>query len=279
MSEVLTAEKPRSTKTVLTSALVVVLIAAFAAAFYYFGGASLVSGLMASVFAPGKPSGPTPFASSAPGSSAPAAEATSSSSGLKLPAGVDEAFAKRMYVEQLESEANIQKLVGGKVAEFTMSAATTVAGGTELPIRATFKDKTPGDGILGLASKQGNWYFAFISGKRAGKTGGLADSVSNDPTEALAANSETALASKTVDNDVLNTILAEQVKNQEVLTAIAAGTFTKLKVDSVTPGQGTATLGITLTGPNNASMKGRILCISKSIDGTDTWFVTSFSKV
>lgn len=270
MNEVPAAERPRSTKTVLVTLLVVVVLAAFAVAFYYLDGAGYASGLLASVLAPA-PSTPV-----SPVASVPASEATSPA-GLKLPAGVDEAFARHMYVEQLQSEMNIQKLVGGEVAEFTMSAATTVAGGTELPIRATFKDKTSGGGVLGLEQKDGKWFFVFIAGRRTGKTGGQADTVNSNGNEGFATD-HTPLGSKPVDDAVLNTILAEQVKNQEVLAAVVAGTFTKLKIDSATPGQGTATLGITLTGPNSASMKGRILCISKSIDGTDTWFVTSFSK-
>jgi hypothetical protein len=269
MSDVLTAEKPGSSKTVLASAMVVLLLAAFGVSFYYLDGVGYVSGLVASLLAQPKPSAPAVV---------PSGSKAATSSPLNLPRGVDEAFAKRMYVEQLESETNIQKLVGGQVSGFSMGVGTTVTGGREVPIRATFKDGTSGAGVLGLSQRQGDWYFVFISGRRTVKTGGQADSVANDPQEGFASNSDASLAKKTVDKDVLNTILSEQAKNQEVLSALAAGAFTDVKVDGVQPGQGTATLNITLTGPKTASMKGRILCINKSIDGTDTWFVTSFSK-
>lgn len=268
--------KTRNGKTLVAGLLVIVLFAAFAAAFYLLGGVELVSSALGGLFASNTP------ATSAPGGSNAAVPATSSAEAsgtgaLKLPVGVDEPFAKRMYVEQLESEENIAKLVTGKVDSISFGASSTVAGGTEIRLVAQFKDKTSGKGTLGLAQRAGSWFFVFLRGERGANTNGEADTVSPDTKEDFASN-QTPLNNTPVDVDVLNTILEQQMKSQDAFKGIVDGTYAKLKVDKVTQGPGTATLEVTLTGPKNAAMKGRILCISKDIDGKTTWFVTSFMK-
>ncbi len=278
MTEAVAVPKPgkaKSNKTLFAGMLVFVLLAAFAAAFYFLGGVDLVSNGLGGLFSASTPAPSSPSGESKPGAAVPAT--STASGGLNLPPGVDEAFAKRMYVEQLESEANIQKLVTDKVASFEFGKVSAVDGGTEVELRANFRDKTSGKGVLGLAQKQGSWYFVFVSGKRGAATGGQADSVSSGSTQGFTTN-DTAFNDKPVDTDVLNAILDQQVKSQDIFKGIVDGTFTNLTVDKVTQGAGTATLEITLTGPKSAAMKGRVLCISKDIDGTPTWFITSFLK-
>jgi hypothetical protein len=269
--------KTKSSKTLFAGVLVFILLVAFATAFYFLGGVDLVSGLIGQLFA----TNTAPTASTSPSGQKPSAPAAApvpaNPSGLKLPAGVDEAFAKRMYVEQLESERNIEKLTADKVESFSIGTVSTVPDGTEVEITAKFRDKTTAKGVLGLAQRQGNWFFVFIAGKRGANTNGEADTVASRNDEGFVTN-DTPLNNTTVDSAVLNTMLDQQVKSQEILKGISDGTFTSLTIGKVTQGPGTATLEITLAGPKAAAMKGRVLCISKDIDGTKTWFVTSFTK-
>lgn len=274
MNEALTAEKPRSGKTVLACLLVILLLAAFGFAFLELDGVGYVSGALSRVMSLVFPVTPA----SGPSGSAP--KDTGAAQGLILPPGLDETFAKRMYVEQLESETNITKLVAGEVSGFTISAVTTVTGGVEVPIRAWFRDKTSGPGRIGLARKGDGWFFVYLAGRRPSPTGGQADTVAEGNTEGLfnLSSDDTPLSKRTVDKDVLNTVLDQQVKNQALFAAIVVGTYDRATVDRVRRGMGTATIDMTLTGPKTVAMKGRMLCISKSIDGIDTWFVTSLSK-
>jgi hypothetical protein len=277
MTEAVAVPKSKNSRPLVAGILVLVILAAFAVAFYLLGGVDVVSGLVGGLLA-AQPAAPRQSQSASPAPSAPASSSASTeSSGLVLPSGVDDAFAKRVYVEQLESETNIAKLVDGKVASFTLKKAANVTGGVEIPIRVTFTDHSSADGILGLAQKRGNWFFVYISGKRKGGKPGQSDTVNQDGSETLDSH-ETTLDSKPVDVDVLNTILEQQVKSQQVFARLADGTYDGVAIDKVTPGEGTTTLDITLSGPKRAAMKGRVLCISKDIDGTKTWFITSFTK-
>jgi hypothetical protein len=280
MTEAVAVVKPKSNKTLFAGVLVFVLLVAFATAFYFLGGvdlvASAVNGLLGGGTATVAPPAPSTAAPSQ-AATTPASASNTTSSGLVLPPGVDEAFAKRMYVEQLESQANIAKLVSGNVSMFTLGARSSVPGGREIATTVTFTDKTKASGVLGLAQKQGRWYFVFISGKRGTSTGGEADTVAQDGVDTFGSN-PTPLNNKPVDTDVLNTVLAEQLKSQDVFNAMLGGSYNRISIDKVTPGEGTATLEITLTGQKSAAMKGRVLCISKDIDGTKTWFITSFTK-
>lgn len=271
------APKPRSNRTAIAVVLVIAFLAAFAAAFYFLGGVELVSGLLG--FATPATSPPTGNPGGASkGGAAPAASAgatATTASGLNLPDGVDEAFARRMYVEQLESQGNIAKLVDAQAKALTFGAVRTAANGVEVDVKATFADKTSANGILGMAQKQGKWFFVFISGKRSAATGGEADTVAADGGDTLAGHASTA--NPTIDPAVLNTILDEQVRSQDVLGAIADGAITRIAVDGVSRNVGTATLQVTMTG-SGTPIKGKVLLIQKSIDGTDSWFITSFTK-
>lgn len=265
------AAKRKSSKTVLASVLVLVLLAAFGSAFYAFGGVGIVSPWVDK--AVGILSGPSPAQSPAPtGAPAAAVDASSSAAATTAPAsgyppGVDEPFAKRVYVEQVESESNIQKLVDGKISSMTFGKVSNIPGGREVAITITAVDKTSIGGVLGLARRGSDWYFVYVAGDRTSHEGFGEDPAGDE------------LASKTVDADVMHTVMQQQAAAQDVVRGIADGTFARASFDGVSPGSGTATLHMTLVPKRGAVVKGDVLCIRKDIDGAATWFVTSFSKV
>jgi hypothetical protein len=270
---------PKSRKTLVAGLLVVFFLAAFAAAFYYLGGAQVVSDVMALAGFGAAPAPVAPAPAPAAPASKPASASAEATSPLQLPEGVDEEFARRMYLEQLESQANIVKLVGDRVSSIAFGRIARNADGTDVVTKVSFRDGTSAQGVLGLAEKQGSLFFVSITGKRVTATGGDADTVAADGDSGLAGDPEAALASRTVDQDVLGTIVEQQLKSQEIFKGIVDGTFTEVTVDGVKKDFGTARLDVTFSGPRGGSVKGRVLCIQKRIDGQDTWFITSFNKV
>jgi hypothetical protein len=233
--------------------------------------------LVAGLF--GSPS--TPPSGQSPATAAPAVAALSkaASATAGLPKGVTEDFAQRAFIEQLESQRNIAKLVDGKVAKLDLGKVATKDDGTEVECRVTFKDKTSGPGVLGLSQVDGKWYFLFVRGTRPGETDGEADSVATNTVDGFVTHDGTSFDDATVDKSVVKTMFAEQAKNQGVVKGIADGTITSIAVGGVKKSVGTATLDLTLTAKDGKTSKGQLVVIQKEIDGTDRWFITSFKKV
>jgi hypothetical protein len=213
---------------------VVFLLAVFAAAFYFLGGMGLVTGLLAGSPQPAAQSNTPPSASDQPPANT-------------LPEGVDETFAKRMFVEQVESKVNIQKLAEGKVKSFSIRSAVTTGGGvTEVPVTVTFSDNSSGPGALGMLQKGGKWFLQSVARD--------ANVVAEESGAHIAAS-----AAMSVDEAVLNTMLEQQAANQDVISGIVDGTYTRFSCDRVTPGPNTASVEITLSGPK-ASMMSSTAC-------------------
>jgi hypothetical protein len=270
MSEaVVTTAKPRSNgRTLFAGVLTLLLLVAFVAAFVTLGGNGFVSGLLKS------------FSLWNQGRSTPVAVGTRGtvSTTASLPPGVDDVLAKRVYVEQIESQVNIGKLVNGDVTSFDYGKVTKEASSATIEIKAHFKDGTSGPGVVGMALKGKNWFFAYIAGRNSVDATGLASTVARGTNEQSAEHlAETARAK--VDPGVLNTLMSEQVKSQAMLAEMVAGEYTRLTVDKTSKGLDTATIDVTLTPKSGASTKGQLICIRKEIDGKETWFITTFKKV
>jgi hypothetical protein len=269
MSGAAVARKPRSGRTVLAFLLLIVMVAAFAAAFYEYGGTEIVAGLLRSA----------PFGLLG-GSSTPAATVATStpSAAATFPPGVDEAFAKRVYLEQLESEVNIQKLVNGEVTKFTYGKVDRTGSDAVIQIRAYFKDGSSAPGVVGLASKQGKWFVAYVAGRATAGTTGLASTVSRRVNE-NSPQRRKQMAEAKVDIDVVLAMLQQQVSSQDTLANLVNSDYSVMTVEKVTPGQGTATVEVSLVPKSGSPEKAQLICITKQVDGKDTWFITTFRKV
>ena len=214
----------------------------------------------------------------APAGSAPATSGATGT-GLALPPGVDEVFARRIYFQQLESTGNIGKLAEGKIAAISFVSTQTVPQGVIRAVRYTFTDKTTANGAIGLAQQGGNWYFAWMSGSHgATATGGEADTVTSVGHDPFGRHRGLTATNEPTNIPVVNALFKQQTASGDILSSVATGTITQMTVDKVTPGQGTSTIDVILSGPVGTATRGRIVCISKVVGGAKSWFVASFTK-
>ncbi|MDP2182300.1 MAG: hypothetical protein Q8K99_07000 [Actinomycetota bacterium] len=241
--------------------ILVLALAAFAAAFYFLDGMSLVEDLLGGSettnnLIPAKPTETTETAT------------------LRLPPGMTEEFALRIWQEQIDSQANILKLVDGQVESMTVSKVTQSGDRATLDIAAQFSDGTSAPGQLGMRSFGGKWYFAYVSGMRRGESGGLADDVGSgagvEPTSAVPAVAD-------VDVPLVNTILEQQATSSAVLEEYATGAVKSVRVADRVVSAGTVTLDIVMNESHETGY-GQIVLISKQFDGETHWFVAKFTK-
>jgi hypothetical protein len=274
-----TIARPKSH--VLRSVLILLIaLAVFGAAMWYTGGIDYVMGLLGGA-TPGSPNTSQPAASAAASSTA-----SSSTGSLNLPAGVDEALAKRMYVEQIESTNNLAKMAKGDVARFAINGVDATDTTATISLSVSFKDGTSAPGVMYLVKRSGSWYFLAIGGMNlpnaSGLAGGVATGGSTEITEQNlpdVAEGMSQAGISTFDLGVINTILSQQTVNQPMLQALVGGTYNTMELGAPTAGLGTASVPVTLTGKGGASAKGQLALIAKTIDGHDFTFLTTFKKL
>lgn len=279
------ADETRSSGKRVIAALIVVVVvlAAFGAAYALLGGADLVADLLGGgsqqpaaqkPSTPAKPSTPSeqpstqpaessePTASTEPTESAetPTSSSTSgstsggaSSPAVTLPTSDQ---AARMYWEQVASQEQIGKLVRGDVKSIAFGSVAISGDTATVPLTVTYTSGSSLSGRMVLRKYGTAWYFSSIA--RSG-------------------NPLTVTTGKSADLGVVSTIVNQQASNQDLVKGIVDGSYKSCTVNGVSSGSGTATVRITLSG-SDAPVAGRVTCISKVIDGTKMWFITSFAK-
>jgi hypothetical protein len=250
-------EQQSNPKRSVTLAAVFTLLAvvAFAAAFYLLDGMSLVEEYLA---------GPDVVADDErdPGSETPGSPVDADT--LRLPEGMTEEFALRMWQEQIDSQANIVRLAEGDVSYIEFAGVDREGDSAILGITAGFTDGTSAQGKLGMDLIGEKWYFQWVSGLRG-------DGEAPPP--------DTPLPSvEDVDVAVLNTILEQQADSEATLREYAEGVVTKVRVEDVVRGPDTVTLHIEMEENHDHSGFGEVVLISKEIDGRKLWFVARFTK-
>ncbi len=163
---------------------------------------------------------------------------------------------KQMYWEQVASQEQIGKLVRDEIASFALGSVTRVGSDANVRVTANYRAGGSLSGTMVLRDHSGAWYFKSIT--RDGR-------VASTPMG-------------TADTAVMATIVSQQAANQDIPSNIISGGHTMMTIDSVTPGSGTATIGITLSGGSAPVTKGTITCVSTKIGGVTHWFITSFAK-
>jgi len=199
-------------------------------------------------------------------------------SGLALPRGVDATLAKRMYVEQVQSQDNLRKLAAGDVKAIALRSVVATAEGATVRITVQFSDGTSAPGVAELVKRNGNWYFMSITGLAKGSEQGSADSVGGGTLQAgRAGDSEVVAQSGVTDFDygVMNTMLAQQVSNQPLLRQLAAGSIRRLSFGTPAPGAGTTSLPVTIERAKGGPAAGQMLLVSSSTSGQDLVFLTT----
>ncbi len=164
-----------------------------------------------------------------------------------------------MYREQLQSQANIIRLVNNEVESLTFGAADESADSAAIPVTAKFRSGSTVSGSMTLRNYDDLWYFFSLTSADGG-------------TEAP--------PSSGVDSSVVSVITKQQAsaENQEMITnGLLGGGYTVARVTGVEKGSGTATVKVALSGGSEAESQGEFLCIQKK-DGSDTyWFIAKFS--
>jgi len=291
MTDATPVQKPRKRGVALAVTLVVLALVAFAAAVVWAGGIDAVAELIGldldgSTIAV-TPQDPAPDSddassddtkttsgSSGGGSGSTAATSTPSApasggdndaddadgtsgppAGATIPISAAQAA---MYREQLQSQAQITKLVSGDVSAVAIGTSSATSSRASIPLNVSYKSGSPVSGTMVLVNTDGLWYFSSIS------AGGGGSAVSKP---------------QNVDSGVVHTI-TEQQADPECQALIEEGLvesgFKTARVDGVTQGAGTATVNVTLLGGSLDRKPARFVLISKTDSGNKYWFLTRF---
>ena len=224
--------------------------------------------------------------SSGPGSSKPAAGAVATSTPtavsttqLQLPAGVSEDLAKRMYVEQIQSEVNIKKMAAGDISRFDITDVKATEGTASVLVNAYFKDGTTAPGVLALVKRGGDWFFLSFTGMRPGTTGGSADTVQAlTDDEALTPDAQWVAESGITDFDygVMNAMVAAQVANQQIITGVIDRKYKTIGLGTPAPGAGVILVPSDFSGKGTPTIAGEAVMIVTSPQQGGYTFLSSF---
>lgn len=186
-----------------------------------------------------------------------------------------------MYIEQIQSAAQIARLASGQAIEFSIDKVEAKSPTeTWVAITATFTtEPTPMKGVMAFSKAGANWYFLWIqdlTGASQTATGLLTTRKLTEPTQST--DEKFAQAGvKTLDQAVVDTILGSQAANQALVAGILDGTYKTIALAKPVQGPGTITIPVTATGASG-TVKGSVTLVTKQIDGKDRTFVASFKK-
>ena len=245
----------KNSPVILAVGFLALALIAFGAAFYYFDGMSVVDSLL----------GTDVIADNSTSATGGSTTATSTAEeGLRLPVGMSEEAALRMWQEQIDSQSNIERLLSGDIDKIIITGVELDGDSSILSIRADFADGTSADGVIGMKKYGKYWFFEYVTGLRGGTD--------------LAPRPDGPLPEvEDVDVDVLNTIFVQQVRSADVLTAYATGDVEEILIGDITEGPGTQSLAVVMTG-SESEIAGDVVVISSDVDGRPHWFIAKFTK-
>ena len=170
------------------------------------------------------------------------------------------AASEAMYLEQLESQANIARLVNDEIESLTFGDPDESARSADVPVTVKLRTGSSVAGSMKLKSEDGIWYFFSLKSNEGGG-GKSAQAESADPAVVSAITEQQASAA-----------------NQEMIKdGILGGGYKTARVTGVTKGSGTATVNLALSGGSEPESEGEFLCIQKKDGSTTYWFITRFS--
>lgn len=236
----------------LAGVFVVLALMAFGAAFYIFDGAGIVLDAYETAVAALSPQ-PTPEPQAPPKSQ----EAT-----LVLPAGMPREFALRLWQEQVDSQDMIAKLREGDVTSLKVAGVEKSSDQAKLNVVVTLKDGSSAPGIIGFR-RFGDQYFVAYATSDRGTLAGKPDS--------------DLPAIEDVDVELLNTILAEQVKSKANIDEYLAGRVMQVNIEAVKPGPNTATVEVEMDEDHEEGYADVVL-IKSGEAREELWFIAKFLK-
>lgn len=176
---------------------------------------------------------------------------------LKLPAGVTEPFALRLYGEQLDSQESIEALVSGEIESFEVLSRDVQKFEAVLKVRVHYTDGSTRDGFFTLNKGSKAWYLRAVK-----RTTTRVDVVPEDLTP---------------DVGVLNTMLAEQEQHAEMTARIVDGSYDTVVLGEPKRGYRSVVVPCTFSG-EKMSTPGEVTAVSRTERGSTSWFVVSFSQ-
>lgn len=257
---------------VIISALALVLaLAAFAAAFWYFDGMTYLDeylvGLAPDDTGTGGSAGRGGETTSTPGSAEP-------TDTLVMPEGMTQAFALRVWQEQLDSQAVISRLAEGRVKEMAITRVVTSSVDATLQVMVTFTDGSKGPGVFGLRRIGSDWYFAFVNSTRSSVATGYASSVSLDD----GVKNRTSLPDlDDVDFALLNTILVQQKASSRIIGEYVDGKVMRIVAEAPRKGSHTITVPIVMY-EDHETARADLILIEDSSGDEPRWFIARFTK-
>lgn len=198
----------------------------------------------------------TPPASTGPTAapSAPPVDRTADSAAL-FPISTAQAA---MYREQLQSQSQINRLVNGEIASFSIGSSAISQARATVPITVRYRAGGSLSGSMTLGRTDGLWYFLSIF---------------------AAGGNESTPRPRTIDSGVVRTISQQQstTANQDLINrGLLQGGFKTARVDGVSRGSGTATVHVTLLGGSLDRKPARFILVSKDDSGRKYWFISRF---
>ena len=249
------AAKSQPRKVVVGVLLVLISLGVLVGAVFAMGGMELINQILAGDYGRTAdsvvPPRPSIDATDTAGATPPPIEPTEGSDENAL---AD--LREWMYWEQVDSQDSIGELVAGKWRSFSVVGVNLNPTTASLTLAGMYKSGASLQGTLVLRKLESAWYFSKITSD---------GNVSLGPTGRRGA-----------DNGVVSTIVSEQgeATNQAVINGLRDGGYKTITVNSVKRGSGTATIDITLAGGTKGTRAGRIVCVSKTINGRKHWFIT-----
>lgn len=161
----------------------------------------------------------------------------------------------RMYWEQVDSQQQINKLVNGEISSFSLGTPNVGAQVASVGVSVSYKAGGSLGGSLVMRKYGTAWYFSSITASGGGGT---------------------TAQRRPADQGVVSTLVSQQATNQNVILGFLDGGYKRVTVNSVSKGSGTATINVTLDGGTRPRSAAQIVAVSKNIDGTKYWFVTTF---
>ncbi len=197
---------------------------------------------------------------------------------LNLPPGVSQTFAMRMYLEQIQSEDNFQRLVDGELSSISAEAVEKTEDGARVRITAHFADGSSGPGYLRLVKAKSGWYYASVAGTNDSKEENFASAVSDGDESDVDQSDADAVAHSGVtafDSGVINAILSQSQKNSALAEDLVAGKVTEIVFGEPQHGAGTVTIPAAVKYRQGSDRTGQAVLISKQIDGRQLYFMTT----
>jgi hypothetical protein len=272
----------KASRRVLRALLILaVLVVLASAAAYFAGGLDYLRSYAPAGWTLGSP-GKAPAKDPSPALAAATTTstlATVSTTELQLPPGVSPDLAKRMYVEQIQSQVNLGKMADGEITRFRVVSVKSSKTGAAVFVTAYFADGTEAPGVMQLVKREGVWYFMSFTGLRRGELSGSADTVQDGTIEEGRQSDAVVVQESGItvfDYGVINTFLAEQVANQTLITAVIDGAFTELGLGRPVDYVGTTSVPCEFSGKGTQRTAGTAVLIDKTVDSQNLTFLTSF---